>query len=51
LLKRVFEIDMAACWQCGGPVTLLATIEDPAVMVKILAHLGLATKAPVRSKM
>ncbi len=48
LLKRVFAIDMASCSHCGGPVTLIATIEDPAVLIKILAHLGLPTKAPPR---
>ena len=40
---------MTACSQCGGPVTLIATIDDPAVIAKILAHLGLPTKAPPRS--
>jgi len=45
LLKRVFAIDMASCAHCGGPVTLIATIEDPEVIAKILAHLGLPTKA------
>ncbi len=49
LLKRVFAIDMTACFHCGGPVTLIATIEDPTVIAKILAHLGLPTKAPPRS--
>ena len=49
LLKRVFEIDMAHCPQCGGPLTLIAAIEDPTVIVKILAHLGLPTRAPPRS--
>ncbi len=41
LLKRVFAIDMAACPQCGGPLTILAPIENPTVIAKILAHLGL----------
>ena len=49
LLKRVFEIDMAHCPQCGGPLTLIAAIEDPAVIVKILAHLGLPTRAPPKA--
>ncbi len=40
---------MAACPQCGGPLTLIAAIEDPAVIVKILAHLGLPTRAPPRA--
>jgi hypothetical protein len=49
LLKRVFQIDMTTCSSCGGPLTLLAAIEDPAVIVKILAHLGLPTRAPPRA--
>jgi hypothetical protein len=49
LLKRVFAIDLTACPQCGGPLTLLAAIEDPAVIVKILAHLGLPTRAPPKA--
>ena len=46
LLKRVFAINITTCPQCGGPLTILAAIEDPAVIVKILAHLGLPTGAP-----
>ncbi len=49
LLKRVFAIDMAACPQCGGPLTILAPIENPTVIAKILAHLGLPTRAPPRA--
>ena len=46
LLKRVFAIDITTCPQCGGPLTILAAIEDPTVIAKILAHLGLPTRAP-----
>ena len=49
LLKRVFAIDITTCPQCGGPLTLLAAIEDPTVIVKILAHLGLPTRAPPKA--
>ena len=49
LLKRVFAIDMASCPYCGGPLTIIAAIEDPAVIAKILAILGLPTRAPPRS--
>ena len=49
LLKRVFESDMAACPQCGGPLTLIAAIEDTVVIAKVHAHLGLPKKAPPRS--
>jgi hypothetical protein len=38
-LKRVFNIDIEVCTQCGGPVKVLASIEDSAVIQKILEHL------------
>jgi len=49
LLKRVFAIDITTCPQCSGPLTLIAAIEDPAVIIKILSHLGLPTRAPPRT--
>ena len=49
LLKRVFAIDITACPQCGGTLPLLAAIEDPAVIIKILTHLGLPSRAPPRA--
>jgi hypothetical protein len=38
-LKRVFNIDVETCGECGGDVRIIASIEDPAVIKKILAHL------------
>jgi len=38
-LKRVFNIDIEICSGCGGTVKVIASIEDPAVIKKILAHL------------
>jgi len=49
LLKRVFAIDITACPQCGGALTILAAIEDPAVIIKILTHLDLPSRAPPRA--
>ena len=49
LLKRVFEIDLEHCPQCGGNFKIIATTEAPAVMVKILNHLGLPARAPLRA--
>jgi hypothetical protein len=46
LLKRVFNIDMETCQACGGKVRVIAAIEDPMVIRKILSHLGLDTKPP-----
>ncbi len=40
-LKRVFAIDIEKCERCGGPVRIIASIEDPDVIEKILKHLGL----------
>lgn len=40
-LKRVFSIDIEKCEKCGGPVRIIASIEDPDVIQKILKHLGL----------
>jgi len=49
LLKRVFDIDIEHCPNSGGSLKIIAAIEDPPVIVKILAHLGLPTRAPPRS--
>jgi ribosomal protein S27E len=38
-LKRVFNIDIETCCECGGEVRIIACIEDPEVIHKILAHL------------
>ena len=38
-LKRVFNIDIATCQTCGGALRIIACIEDPVVIEKILAHL------------
>jgi len=42
LLQRVFAVDVLACPNCGGRMRLIATIEDPRVVRRILTHLGLA---------
>ncbi len=39
-LKRVFNIDIETCSKCGGAVKVIACIEDPVVIEKILAHLN-----------
>ena len=49
LLKRVFDIDLEHCPQCGGALKIIAAIVEPPVIVRILAHLGLPTRAPPRS--
>jgi hypothetical protein len=46
LLARVFNIDVETCIKCGGNMKIIAAIEDPKVIRKILEHMGLATKPP-----
>ena len=38
-LKRVFGIEIEACARCGGKLRIIASIEAPEVIAKILAHL------------
>ena len=40
LMHRAFAIDVLACPHCGGRLRLIATLHDPAVIRKILAHVG-----------
>jgi len=38
-LKRVFAIDLERCRRCGGRLKVIASIEDPALIQRILTHL------------
>jgi len=38
-LKRVFNIDIEICSECGGAMKVIACIEDPVVIKQILDHL------------
>jgi hypothetical protein len=50
-LKRVFDIEIEKCEMCGGKVKVIACIEAPEVIEKILKHLRLdeASEARIRS--
>lgn len=50
LLKRGFHIDVEHCPQCGTS-QIIAAIENPAVIAKLLAHLGLLTRVLLLSPM
>ena len=43
-MRRAFETDVLGCPRCGGRMVVLATIDDPAVIHRILTHLGLSTE-------
>lgn len=45
-LKRVFGIDIGTCAECGGAVRIIACIEDPEVIERILTHLESKTAQP-----
>jgi hypothetical protein len=50
LLKRIFQIDVTKCPDCAsGEVRLIAVIEDPKVIRKILEHVGLGFSPPRRN--
>ncbi len=44
LLKRVWHIDALRCHVCDGAMRILAAIENPKTVVRILQHLGLSTQ-------
>jgi len=46
LLKRVFKIEVAACFRCGGKTKVIAAILDRATIEGILGHLRLPTAPP-----
>ena len=47
--KRVFDIDIERCPHRGGQLKLIAAIEEPAAIARILTHLGLAAQLPPRA--
>jgi hypothetical protein len=49
LLKRVFDIDLEYCPRCAGRLKIIAAIEDPTVIAKMLTHLHLPARAPPQS--
>src|SRR5262245_16948531 len=46
LMHRAFAIDVLACPNCGGRLRLIATLHDPVVIRKILAHLAMSGPSP-----
>jgi len=50
LLKRVLDIDMQRCPNCGaGELKIIAAILERAVIEKMLTHLGLQPQPPPRA--
>ena len=49
LLKRVFQIDLEHCPNCGGQLKIIAAILEAPVIERILTHMGLQARAPPRA--
>ncbi len=49
LLKRVFDLDLEQCPNCGGEPKIIAAILEQPVIEKILTHLALQARAPPRA--
>ena len=45
-MRRAFLVDVLDCPRCHGRMRVIATIDEPAVVKKILEHLGLTTEVP-----
>ncbi len=40
LIRKVYEADPLECPKCKGPMRVIALIDDPGVVRRILEHLG-----------
>ena len=45
-LKRVFRMDIERCERCGGKVRIIASVEDPDIIGRILAHREQTASSP-----
>lgn len=41
LVTQVYEVDLLVCTCCGGPMRIIASIEQAELIEKLLTHLGL----------
>ena len=48
-MKRGLGLDVLSCPRCSGRMMIIASIEEPEVIVKILKSMGLPEAAPLRS--
>jgi len=50
LLKRVFDLDLEHCPNCGGELKIIAAILEQPVIEEILTHLGLDPRPPPKGR-
>ncbi len=48
-LKRVFGVEIECCARCGGQLKIIASIEEPQLIAKILSHLERAAPEQYQS--
>ena len=46
MLKRVFDIDIQTCPECGGQIKIISSIHNSQIIKKILTHLGENSTVP-----
>ncbi len=49
LLKRVFDLNLEHCPNCGGELKIIAAVLEAPVIERILTHLRLQARAPPRA--
>ena len=50
-LKRVFGVEIDCCARCGGQLDIIASIEEPQLIAKILLHLERAAPEQYQSEL
>ena len=50
-LKRVFGVEINTCARCGGKLKVIASIEEPQVIARILAHLEKTAADPHQAEL
>jgi hypothetical protein len=50
-LKRVFGVQIESCARCGGELKIIASIEEPQFIAKILSHLERAVAEQSQSEL
>jgi hypothetical protein len=50
-LKRVFGVEIECCTRCGGELKIIASIEEPQLIAKILSHLERAAPEQYQSEL
>ena len=50
-LKRVFDVEIERCTRCGGQLKIIASIEEPQLIAKILSHLERAMAEQPQSEL